>query len=230
MKVILANPIEKRYSSVEVAVGNFVRIQEWDGIQVNGVVSLVNQQVIVVQCAQFLGGVHMGDYSEYESKTEFVFNLEDLCFIEVATFEENTPLFLLGKALDENYCGSESIVMSPMFYDWYKGYMKDHLWFNTYCSIPIVVDKTLSGLCVFAIPNEESRKHKVTPKRCYSLELYRSGKWGGTHIMSCFEDELERSLAQEFLKVRVEFGAYRLLLDGKVIERGTQKQRFTLTR
>jgi hypothetical protein len=226
VKVVLVNPVEKRYGTVDVEIGDFVLIQEWDGIEVRGVVSLVNQQVIAVHCAQFLGAVHRGDYSEYESKSEFVFNLEDLCYIQVAAFEENTPLSLLRKALNENYCGSESIIMSPKFFGWYKKFMKDESWFHSYCTIPIIVDNSLTGYCVFAIPNEESRKHMITPKRCYALEFFRGGKWLGTHIISCFDDELEMVLANELSRARVPFGAYRLCLDGNVVERGTVKKRF----
>ena len=230
MNIVLVNSFEKRLRNVQVEVGNYVQIQEFDGAEFRGLVSLINSEKIEIHFAQILYAENNEDYPKIEGRSEFAFKIADLNYIKVANFEEITPASMISGALNENYCGSESIVMSPQFYRWYKEYIKDFSYYHSYWSIPIFEDKNLMGICVYAKPNEQSIKHKITPLNCYSLNLYKSGKWVGTHIMSCFDDELEKSLQDELSKAKAPFGSYQLCHGNIVVERGTVKKRFPVKR
>ena len=112
MLLQLINAEKEMYKEVEVLVGDYVEICEWDGITVKGVVKEVDGNSISVHAAKFCGGAYSStvmDYSPYYDKSEFSFDVEDLYSIKVATFNEVGPTTLIRKALNQNHCGSEKL-------------------------------------------------------------------------------------------------------------------------
>lgn len=225
MKIKLENPIESRFQDVEVEVGDYVKVMEWDGIMVKGLVKSVNREKIHIHHGEFIAGCYEPQYSydHFRALTEFEFDLKDVCLLSVAKFESNfTPLSLVQKALRENYCGSQKIVMSPLFFKEYQRYMKEDS--GSYAQYPIEVDENLEGYAVYAVPNEDSKKHKETPKLCYTIEFFVKGEWQGSRVFSCFDDERVQHIqesAEIFMKkTNHTKAAYRLICDGEIVERG----------
>lgn len=225
MKIRLANPIESRFQDVEVCVGDYVKVMEWDGIMAKGIVKAVNNEEIQIHQGEFICGCYEPycNYEHFENRTEFEFSLDDVCQISVAQFEANvTPLTLVEKSVKENYCGSEKIVMSPLFFQDYQRYIKEDA--RHYGQYPIEVDDTLEGYVVYAVPNELSRKHKKTPMKCYTIQFFKKGVWKGSRVFSCFDEEKEHCI-QESAKIfqektNIQKAAYRLLHEQEVVERG----------
>lgn len=54
MKIRLANPIESRFQDVEVCVGDYVKVMEWDGIMAKGIVKAVNNEEIQIHQGEFI--------------------------------------------------------------------------------------------------------------------------------------------------------------------------------
>jgi hypothetical protein len=229
MELVLKNANNSRNKKVEVNIHDRVRITEWDGIVVEGIVKSIEKDengrdIITVHHAKFIEGCYDDfDYSALEQQTTFSFYVDRIFEIKVATFDEEfSPLALVQKALSENYCGSEAIVMSPLFFAMYQRYMKEPC--THYCQYEIRVDHSLEGLVVYAIPNEESRKHKLTPKQCYSISFYKSGKWMGFKVFSAFEDEVEKEIEEAVASFKRNTGidkvAFKLVANDQVVKRG----------
>lgn len=232
MKLFLEESIEKRYQEAEVCTGDRVQITEWDHITVEGTVSEVSKTKIKVVHAKFLGGAYsssIANYDKYENQTEFSFDIQDLASIKVAKFEEGTPLALIHEATRQNYCGSEYIEMSPLFYKKYKKYIKDHHYFYSYIGRKIVVNPDVKGLYVYAEPNEETKAHNLNPKRSYSIDYFKKGE---LHMMDMFtstDDQLDQNLKNKLLVMGMSSYAYKLYLEGKLIERGTSTKRYPVS-
>lgn len=225
MKIRLENPIESRFQVVDVQVGDYVKVMEWDGIMVKGIVDSISHEKIYIRQGEFISGCYEGQYSyeQFEDMSEFQFDLEHVCEISVAQFETNfSPLVLVQNALHENYCGSEKIVMSPLFFRDYQRYMKENV--SYYAQYPIEVEDNLSGYVVYATPNEESKKHKETPKLCYTIEFFQKGIWKGSRVFSCFDEERNSHIQEsaEIFQRKTNIGkaAYRLRCDDEIVERG----------
>lgn len=224
MQIKLKNPLENRYGNVVVVQGDLVQITEWDGIEVKGLVKEITKEKIVVHHATFLSDCYnfIDDRDELRNLTEFSFDLEHVCLIHVANFEQTTPLTILQNAVKENYCGSVKIVMSPLFFQDYQCYMKEKA--DYYAQYPIEVDTNLQGYSVYAVPNEQTRKHNETPIRCYTIQYFSQGQYFGAEILSCNDEELETRIqnSAEKMKQRTKHSkaAYRLLLDGIPVKRG----------
>jgi|GEM_PF-5000993 len=226
MKISLSNPIEKHKREVQVDVGDRVSITIWDEFSVEGIVGSVSSDKLSIHSARFLEGCYPeGDYSSVQEKSEFTFRVNDIASLEVAGFDQTTPLTLIHSALQENYCGSKEIVMSPLFYKWYREYVKqDHTMYHSYLSYPIREDQNLHGMSVYAVPTEQSLKHRLTPKRCYIIKFYQDKTLKVTSIFSAFDDELATEIKMR--KERWGFSSYLLYSDHVLIERGTGKGRY----
>jgi hypothetical protein len=230
MKTTLTQPINKRFENVDVEIGDKVRIVEWDGITVEGVVKEVSKDKISIHHGKFLSGCYREcDYSIYKQQTDFTFNLRDVASIEVATFDGFSPLTLIHLALSENYCGSEELVMSPLFYESLKTYMRRHVF--AYYGLPVRVDEKLIGYCVYAVPNERSKKHKETPMIHFTIHFYKRGKWMASRVCSAFPDEYDSKVDEEkgmFVRRIGGAFAYKVEAEGRIIERGNATQRFPI--
>lgn len=224
-QVILKNPLRKRDKVIKLSIGDLVHIEEWDGISVRGIVKELTEETLIVHNAKFLSGCYeeFADYSRFKHKTNFEFELENLARIQVAEFETMTPISLLGAALADNYCGSEKIIMSSLFYQSFKRYLKDSS--LNYCQYPIEIDQSMLGYCVYAIPNEDSIKHKKTPMKVYTIQFFKKGKYLASSIFSCFEDILEEKIQSVAKDVKKNTSnkklAYRVETNGLVVKRGT---------
>ncbi|MEX3623731.1 hypothetical protein [Viridibacillus arvi] len=221
--IILNQPISNRFRTINLSKGDLVKIVEWDGIKVKGIVKEITDAKIVVHQAKFLEGCYVQcDYSHFEQQTEFVFELENVCEIKVAQLEPMSPLTLVQQALAENYCGSERIVMSPLFFQQYQRYVKEST--SKYGQYSIEVNLSLYGYCVYAIPNEESKKHKESPMKCYSLEFFENGKYIAASTISTFDDNLESTIQESANRIKQKTKqtriAYRLKFDGIPVKRG----------
>lgn len=226
MKVKLNFANDKK-NEVEIDIHDRVKISEWDGIVVEGIVKNIEKDRISVHHAKFIDGCYPEmDYSAFESKTEFEFHLDDLYEIQVATFVntlEFSPWSMVDKALSENYCGSTEVVMSPLFFKSYQRFMKEKC--DRVCQYPIRVDSSLEGYAVHATPTEQLKRHLITPVNCYIIEIYQKGKWKMSKVISAFEDELSNEIDESIQSFKqrtgIEKGAYRLRLDQEVLKRGT---------
>lgn len=236
MKLVLPQAEEKRYERIEVCLGDKVRMAEWDGIEVEGTVSKVSKEQIKVKDASFLGGAYSDDvmnYEQFKDKTEFAFNVRDLAFLKVATLEDNGPLTLINKELARNYCGSECILMSPLFHDWYKTYVKDFKMFDKYNGYKIKIDPSLRGLSVYAVPNKETIEHEKNPEEYYSIYFYKNGKLQMSNIFSCTADKLDKNVTENCNMFKSRTGnikfAYKLTGENReVLERGTETKRYSI--
>lgn len=229
MRLVLKNANDNRNKVVEVNIHDKVKIIEWDSITAEGIVKSIEKNdrgvdIIEIHHGRATGGCYdCVDYSYLENETTFTFEADQIYEMKVANFQEEfTPLSLLHKALRENYCGSEEIVMSPMFFKMYQHFMKEKC--DRYAQYPIRVDESLEGYVVVAVPNEESKKHKVTPKECYTIQFYQSGKWKGSRVFSAFNDELESEIdesAKRFKKrTGIRSAAYKLQCNQQTVKRG----------
>ncbi|WP_456363531.1 hypothetical protein [Priestia aryabhattai] len=231
MKLILKEAIEKRYQEVEVRLGDRVEISEWDHITVKGTVSEVSETKIKVVHAEFVTGAYsrsVANYDEYDDQTEFSFNIWNLASIKVAKFEEGTPLALIHEATRQNYCGSEYIEMSPLFYNKYKEYIKDYGYFHNYYGYKIVVNPDAKGLYVYAEPNEETKAHNLNPRRSYSIKYYQRNELYMIDSFISAENQLDTTLKTKLSLVGVPNYVYKLYLEGQLIERGTAKKRYPI--
>ncbi|MFP7486351.1 hypothetical protein SFC65_19495 [Priestia filamentosa] len=236
MKLFLKNATEKRYQEVEVSVGDKVQIAEWDGIEVRGTVCQVSDTHIRVDRALFLSGAYeqYASYDKFENQTVFSFDIGNLAEIKVAKIEETTPLTLIHQMTRKNYCGSDYIKVSPLFHEWYKSYVKDHKIFNRYCGLDIKVDPSLEGLSVYAVPNEETKQHNISPKLSYTITFFTNFKKrtsAGFAVFSSNKEDLARNLENELQKFSKATGifsgyAYQLTNDNGLVERGTSKNRY----
>lgn len=233
--LVLSQPLNRKYQIVEVAIGDLVKVTEWDNIVVKGIVTELTDSLIVVSNAEFIEGCYPEcDYSEYENQNVFVFNLDQVAQIDVAKFERDNLTFekMVSEVTRTNYCGSEKIIMSPMFWNAYSKEVRNSE--KMYCQYPIIVDESLDGLYVYAVPNKESAKHFETPKRSYRVEYYmkREEKLQqvATSIVSSFDDELEDNIKNGATRVKARVKkiegvdvnklTYRVLLNQGVVARG----------
>ena len=168
MIIELREAEEQRNKLVDVMVGNQVRIREYESISAVGIVSSIDVERKQIKIKDFTiidSCEHGTPTFHSEDAEELFFNFDDLYSIEVATFDAHTPVALIHTALSQNYCGTEKLVMSPLFYNWYMNFVKDESYRNTYFGNPIIRDKSIEGLHVHAVPNERTIQYNKNNKR-----------------------------------------------------------------
>lgn len=228
----LPAPEEKRFETVQVNLGDYVQIYEWNGIIAKGIVQSVTLEKITIESGSFIDGCYpQCDYSQYENQTVFEFEVRSIARIDFAEFESQfNPKLLLDMALNQNYCGSEELVVSPLFHRELRKYLKNPG--TSYFQYPIRVDQNLQGIGVYATPNEETKKHLLTPKKHYSIEFYKQAQFVCSTIFNALPNEYEAKVEQLKKSFENQCGAgyaYRVKCDDRRIEQGTKKLKFAVT-
>lgn len=220
VKLPLAN--NKRGREVHLEIGDRAHITEWDGIEVIGTIKEVTEEKLFIDRGKFLSGAYdCVDYSGYKNQTEFTFVLKELYEVKVADLAPITPLTLLSQAINQNYCGSKEIVMSPLFFKMYQEYMQEKC--DSYCQYPIKIDSNLIGFTVYATPDEKTVKHNQSPSNCYTIDFFSHGKWQGSEIFSAFDNEVETKIEKSWANCKKRTGltraAFKLKCENKEVLR-----------
>lgn len=233
--VVLTQPSQRKYEIIEVAIGDLVKVTEWDGIVAEGIVTELTDKIIMLENGKFIEGCYSHDYVAAKDHTVFKFHLVNVASIDVAKFEKERLSFerMASQTTQLNYCGSEKIIMSQMFWNAYSKEVRSSN--KVYCQYPIEVDESMTGLYVYAVPNAESLKHMVSPMNCYAAEFFMKNESGKlkmvcVSIISAFDDELEsairsnaasvKSKIQKVENLNVDRLLYRLRHNDVVVKRG----------
>ncbi|MCA1064785.1 hypothetical protein QTG56_24575 (plasmid) [Rossellomorea sp. AcN35-11] len=227
--MIFVNANDVRNKEVDVNVGDRVKLTIWDLGIVEGIVVGIKEKKLMIENGSFNGGCYeQVDYSGLETQSSFEIDADEVFECEVASFNTMTPLTLVNKALSLNFCGSESLTMSPSFYKDYMSFMKDGRYAQHYSQYPINVDYSLRNeYVVKAVPNQDTLKHMKTPLQNYWIDFYLRGKWEGSHLISVFPDELLNQIDAEKDKFQIKTNkssyAFRVRStdDNSIVARGT---------
>lgn len=235
-KIVLDQPKNNKWKVVEVAIGDLVKVSEWDNIVAKGIVTELTDEIIILSNAEFIDGCYDEfDYSAYKNQKVFTFNLANVASIDVAKFETErlTYTAMVTKTLGENYCGSTKVIMSPMFWNAYRQEVRNSK--KEFCQYPIEVDELIDGLYVYAVPNEKSEKHQVTSLKSYCIEYFLKTEDKGLicvgwQITSAFDEELDTVVTAAVTKTKKNIEIkenrtvpkliYRLSQNKNVINRG----------
>ncbi|WP_186439477.1 hypothetical protein, partial [Kurthia sp. Dielmo] len=102
VKVLFPNASLKQSQEVEVSVGDFVSISEYDVALIEDIVSEITAHEIKVKSATFVSGAYpQCDYSALENLTEYTFLLTDVCDIKTNA-NLRSPVDYLHKVIADN--------------------------------------------------------------------------------------------------------------------------------